>query len=345
MEDIGRGDDLLMTALDSFGRAIEYLRISVTDRCNLRCIYCMPEEGVPGKKHTEILRYEEIARVVEAAASLGISKVRLTGGEPLARLGLAQLIRMLSCTPGIEDISLTTNGTLLAPMAEELKVAGLRRVNVSLDSLRPDRFRRITRLGELADVLDGLGAAQESGLTPIKVNMVVLRSLNEDEVVDFARLTLTEHWCVRFIELMPMGHIWGDLGEWREHGLVSMDEVRGRIEGEFGQLLPVGEGEVVSAGPARNFRIPGALGTLGFISPVSAHFCAICNRLRLTADGRLRLCLLADAEFDLRTPLRAGASQEELIALLLEAIGAKPAGHHLAEDQIPRKRSMSRIGG
>jgi len=334
-----------MTALDSFGRAIEYLRISVTDRCNLRCIYCMPEEGVPGKEHTEILRYEEIARVVEAAASVGISKVRLTGGEPLARLGLSQLIRMLSRIPGIEDLSLTTNGTLLAPMAEELKAAGLRRVNVSLDTLRPDRFRRITRLGELADALDGLRAAQESGLTPIKVNMVVLRSLNEDEVVDFARLTLTERWCVRFIELMPMGHIWGDLSEWRERGLVTVDEVRDGIEGEFGPLLPVGEGEVVSAGPARNFRIPGALGTLGFISPVTAHFCAVCNRLRLTADGRLRPCLLADTELDLRTPLRAGASKEELVGLLLEAIAAKPAGHHLAEDQIPQERSMSQIGG
>jgi cyclic pyranopterin phosphate synthase len=292
-----------------------------------------------------MLRYEEIARVAGAAASLGVSKIRLTGGEPLARLGLAELVGMLSRIPGIQDIALTTNGTLLAPMVQELKEAGLSRVNVSLDTLRPDRFRQITRLGELEDALAGLRAAQEAGLTPIKVNMVVLRSLNEDEVLDFARLTLTEPWCVRFIELMPMGHIWGDLSEWRERGLVTVDQVRERIEGEFGSLLPVEEGEVVSAGPATNFRIVGAPGTLGFISPVSAHFCAICNRLRLTADGRLRPCLLAEQELDLRTPLRAGASQEELTTLLLQAIAAKPACHHLAQDQVPQKRSMSQIGG
>jgi cyclic pyranopterin phosphate synthase len=276
---------------------------------------------------------------VRAAADLGISKVRLTGGEPTVRLGIVNMVAMLACIPGIDDLAMTTNGILLAHYAEELRAAGLKRVNVSLDTLRLERFRRITRLGELSDTLEGIAAAKEAGLVPVKVNTVVIRGLNDDEVVDFARLTYAPDWHVRFIEVMPLG----DNADWAGNGYMPMGQVRERIEGELGELRPAklrGGG-----GPARYYRLPGAEGTVGFITPISEHFCYQCNRLRLTADGKLRPCLLSDYEIDLRTPLRQGASAEEIKALIIEGIRNKPERHHLSEQVIPQGRAMSEIGG
>ncbi len=328
-----------MPYLDSFNRPISYLRVSVTDRCNLRCVYCMPPEGVPWRPHGEVLRYEEIETVVRAAAELGISKIRLTGGEPLVRRGLVDLVSTISCIPGLDDLAMTTNGTLLARYAKELKAAGLKRVNVSLDTLRPERFRRITRLGELSATLEGIAAAKEADLVPVKINTVVIRCLNDDEVVDFARLTRAPDWHVRFIEVMPLG----DNADWAGNGYVPMAEVRERIERELGELRPARLGG--GGGPARYYRLSGAHGTVGFITPISEHFCYQCNRLRLTADGKLRPCLLSDYEIDLRTPLRQGAAMEEIKHLIVEAVRAKPERHHLSEQVIPQGRVMSEIGG
>jgi cyclic pyranopterin phosphate synthase len=328
-----------MPYLDNFNRPISYLRISVTDRCNLRCVYCMPPEGVPCRLHDEILRYEEMELIVRAAASLGINKVRLTGGEPLVRLGFVELVRLLAHIPGIDDLAMTTNGTLLARYAAELAEAGLKRVNVSLDTLQPERFRQITRQGDLATVFEGIAAAREAGLVPVKVNTVLVQGLNDDEVVEFARLTLDDDWHVRFIELMPLGANTA----WAGDGYVSVAKVRHRIEAALGKLVPSKVG--VGNGPARYYRLPGAVGTIGFISPISEHFCYQCNRLRLTADGRLRPCLLSDYEIDLRTPLRQGADLAEIRDLLIRSIGAKPRGHRLDESIAPRERVMSEIGG
>jgi len=328
-----------VTLADGCERPISYLRVSVTDRCNLRCLYCLPPEGVPLRSHDEILRYEEIDRVVRAAAGLGISKVRLTGGEPLARAGIANLVSMLARIPGVDDLSMTTNGTLLARYARALRAAGLKRVNVSLDTLREERFARITRGGKLADALEGIEAAREAGLAPIKVNSVILRGLNEDEIVDLAGLTVTHDWHVRFIELMPLNHV--ALGPEQAH--VPNEEVRQTIVSSLGDLLPAQP--IHGSGPAAYYRLAGARGTIGFISPVSEHFCGHCNRLRLTADGRLRPCLLADSELDVRSALRSGASIDEIQALLRQAILAKPTQHHLGEHILPRGRVMSQIGG
>jgi cyclic pyranopterin phosphate synthase len=328
-----------VTLADGCERPISYLRVSVTDRCNLRCLYCMPPEGVPLRSHDETLRYEEIDRVVRAAAGLGISKVRLTGGEPLARAGIANLVSMLARIPGVDDLSMTTNGTLLARYARALRAAGLKRVNVSLDTLREERFARITRGGKLADALEGIEAAREAGLAPIKVNSVILRGLNEDEIVDLAGLTVTHDWHVRFIELMPLNHV--ALGPEQAH--VPNEEVRQTIVSSLGDLLPAQP--IHGSGPAAYYRLAGARGTIGFISPVSEHFCGHCNRLRLTADGRLRPCLLADSELDVRSALRSGASIDEIQALLRQAILAKPTQHRLGEHILLRGRVMSQIGG
>ncbi len=332
-----------MTHLDSFLRPIEYLRVSVTDRCNLRCVYCMPPEGVPQCPHDAILRYEEIEIIVRAAAELGIHKVRLTGGEPLARLGLSDLVRRLAAIPGIDDLSMTTNGTLLARHAQELKDAGLKRVNISLDTLRPDRFTAITRRGRLEDALAGIEAAHRVGLEPVKLNMVVMRGVNDDEVVDMARKTISDGWQVRFIEWMPVGESGGDLtGESTAQGVMAA-EIRATIEATLGPLEPASVD--VGGGPARYYRLPGASGTVGFITPISEHFCQHCNRLRLTADGQLRPCLLSDFEIDLRTPLRQGAGTTEIKALVQQAITLKPERHHLAEGNGAAARAMSQIGG
>jgi cyclic pyranopterin phosphate synthase len=328
--------------LDAYNRPISYLRISVTDRCNLRCIYCMPPEGVAPRSHEEILSYEEIETIVRAAADLGITKIRLTGGEPLVRLGLVDLVHMIAQVPGVDDLAMTTNGILLPRYAAALAEAGLQRVNISLDTLRPERFHHITRRGRLEDVLAGMEAAQAAGLAPIKINTVVIRGMNDDEVVDLARKTAESAWNVRFIELMPVGNGMLTEGGWRER-VVTGKEIRRRIELSLGALEPAKMS--AGSGPARYYRLPAASGTLGFITPISEHFCYQCNRLRLTADGQLRPCLLSDDEIDLRTPLRQGANVEHIKDLLMRGIESKPMNHHLDQCQLPENRVMSEIGG
>jgi cyclic pyranopterin phosphate synthase len=321
--------------LDSFGRSINYLRISATDRCNLRCIYCMPPEGVPQMSHSEILSYEEIRTVAQAAAELGVNKVRLTGGEPLVRAELPKLIKMLSQIDGIQELSLTTNGTLLKNYARELKQAGLSRVNVSLDTLKEDRFQYITRLGKLKDVLEGIETAKKVGFQPVKVNTVVMRGINDDEILDFARMSYEEESHVRFIELMPFKGVAES---------VPSIEVRQHV-GLLGKLEPYLS--ITGNGPARYYRLAGAKGTIAFISPLTElSFCSRCNRMRLTPDGKLRPCLLGEDEIDLKVPLRNNASMEQLKRLILKAVASKPEHHHLERgNDRPVKRKMSQIGG
>ncbi len=327
-----------MTGLsDSFQRPIDYLRISVTDRCNLRCIYCMPPQGIPLMAHSDILSYEEIYTVANAAAELGINKVRITGGEPLVRPRLAELIRMLSHITTIDDISLTTNGILLARYATELKAAGLHRVNVSLDTLQPDKFRRITRGGNLEDTLSGIEAANSAGLKPVKINMVVMAGINDDELLDFATKTINEGWHVRFIELMPSAG-----SETTTAQFVSEAAMRHRLA-LLGELEPCSAG--IGNGPAKYFRLPNARGTIGFITPVSNHFCFRCNRLRLTADGKLRPCLLSEEEIDIKQPLRGGASPAAVKELIQQAVARKPRRHQLAEGSVPHHQTFSQVGG
>jgi len=328
-----------MTGLyDSFQRPINYLRISVTDRCNLRCIYCMPSDGIYLLSHQDILTYEEIYTIATAAAELGINKIRITGGEPLVRSGVPKLIEMLTHIDTIDDISLTTNGSLLGRYATELKSAGLRRVNVSLDTLKQDKFKFITRSSNsLGDVLEGIEEAKRVGLNPVKLNMVVMSGVNDDELLDFATKTINEGWHVRFIEFMPV----------TSQGIItsqflSVSDMRKRLEqlGELEPCLPS-----VGNGPAKYFRLPRAKGTIGFITPVSEHFCFHCNRLRLTADGKLRPCLLSEDEIDLKQPLRSGISLAGLKQLVEEAVARKPLHHRLAEGYIPKDRPFCQVGG
>jgi len=298
----------------------------------------MPPEGIEAVPHTRILRYEEMERIVRAAAGLGVRSVRMTGGEPLVRLGVTDLVRMVADIPIIEEISMTTNGVLLARYAHELAEAGLCRVNVSLDTLRRDRFAEITGRDHLADVLEGIEIAEREGLAPVKVNVVAMRGINDDEMMDFARLTLDRSWCVRFIERMPTAG-----AQERDPHCLSADEILEHI-GRLGHLEPVTS--VVGNGPARYYRYPNAPGTIGVITPLSHAFCDTCNRLRLTSEGQLRLCLFGDEEVDLRTPLRAGASVEELMALIQDALTRKPRRHQL-DEWAPECKSprMSRVGG
>ena len=328
--------------IDSLGRSIDYLRISVTDRCNLRCVYCLPATGMHWQPRSEMLTLEEIVRVVESAARLGFRKVRLTGGEPLLRPDLLPLVRAIADTPGIEEVSLTTNGMLLGRLAHPLAEAGLNRVNVSLDTLDPEKFRRLTRFGEIERVWRGLEAAECAGLTPIKLNTVVIRRVNDDELSDIARLTQHHPWHVRFIELMPVGN----LGDWGE-GFPPADERYFSMQEMLAHLAPLGmepaEGPIGN-GPARTFRIPGAPGTVGFISPLGEHFCATCNRLRLTADGRLRPCLLMEDEVPVRGALR---QRMDITPLIEQAVTLKPPGHNLLISYAlaPQSRRMCQIGG
>lgn len=323
--------------VDSFSRRIDYMRISVTDRCDLRCIYCAAAQ-FEARTHEDILRYEEIQRVVQAAASLGVTKIRLTGGEPLVRLYLSNLVEMLVKIPGIEEVSLTTNGTLLAKYAQELKEAGLKRVNISLDTLKPKRFFEITGGNKFAEVLAGIEEANRVGLQPVKINMVVLKGINEDEILDFARKTITDDWHVRYIEHMPFEN-----SNSHGNGLISTAEIMRRIESNIGKLTP--HKPSAGNGPARYYKLPDANGTLGFIGAVTECFCAGCNRFRLTADGKLRPCLLDDDEIDIKEPLRRGASIEELAQVIQSAAASKQAQHHLSEGDVPTGRSMRQIGG
>ena len=324
---------------DPFGRSIDYLRLSITDRCNLRCGYCMPEEGVSALTHGDILSYEELLRVARASVALGIRKIRITGGEPLVRRGVVDFIAQLAALPDAPEIVLTTNGLLLAELAAPLRAAGLQRVNVSLDTLQPERFSALTRRDALPQVFAGLAAAEAAGLGPLKINVIPLKGVNDDELLDFARLTLTHPWEVRFIEFMPIS---SDL-EYGSDARVPMKEVERQL-GSLGPLEDVPRRE--AAGPARIVRLPGARGTLGLIPSVSGHFCPECNRLRVTADGRVRGCLFGNQEIDLKAVLRDGDDDAALMALLCAAVGAKPERHTIGSPQFkPPNRRMHGIGG
>ncbi len=326
-----------MTGLyDTWQRQINYLRVSVTDHCNLSCIYCSAD-SVPHLSHDEILRYEEIQRIVQVATGMGISKVRLTGGEPLLKPQLEKLVRMLSQIEGIDDISLTTNGILLGRHAAELKKAGLQRVNISLDTLKDDRFRQITGQDELNEVLSGIETARTIGLNPVKINMVVMDGINDDEIVDLARMSIEEGWHVRFIEYMPFG-----IPKTNLLRTVPARDILERIQ-SLGKLEPY-TGKVGN-GPARYYRLPEARGTIGLITPMTEHFCHTCNRLRLTADGQLRPCLLDDDEVDLKVALRNGASNDELKQLIQQAVAIKREEHHLTDRLAQGLRPMCQIGG
>ena len=357
---------------DGFGRGINYLRISVTDKCNFRCVYCMPEKGVPARAHGELLTAEEIARFVRIVAQEGITRVRLTGGEPLVSHRIVPLIEEIRGIPGIEDISLTTNGALLPRMAADLRAAGLNRVNISLDTLDPARFSQITRLGRVEQVLAGIDAALEYGFTPVKVNTVVVRRMDQD-VLDLARLSIDRPVHVRFIEYMPIGggqsasaedpssghgldpHCGaGTAGNggalnpdlWDASDVIPSSELRERISSEataagLGALEPVQNGGPLGAGPARYWAFPNAAGTVGFISAMSNHFCESCNRLRLTADGTIRPCLFSDAEYPVREALRSG-DEDAVRTIYRDAIARKPRQH---DDIDGTQRFMSQIGG
>ena len=382
-----------MALVDSYGRTIDYLRISVTDRCNFRCVYCMPEEGAPVAPKADILTFEEIERLARIAVSLGMSKIRLTGGEPLVRRDIDRLVARIGTLSDLRDFSMTTNGFLLTRYAADFAAHGLTRINISLDTLRPDRFAEIARRGSLDEVLCGIEAALAAGLEPLKLNCVVMRGWNDDEVVEFAKLAVERPFDVRFIELMPINWSRGDdsasemqsfyalsapaeyrrdnriqlyanseLASFRQtvqgadnqtqtgqldaaqmrRAFVGTAEIRDRIESELGPLEPA---EVVTNGPARSYRTRGARGTIGFISQITNDMCQNCNRLRLTADGMLRPCLMADGEIDLRTAMRSGASDAALEDLFRLTVLHKPREHRLEDGMAPIGRNMSQLGG
>ena len=324
--------------LDRFGRDISYLRISLTDRCNLRCVYCMPED-ITFRPRAELMQDDELLPLVRLCAELGFHKFRLTGGEPTVRANIVDLVRGITRTPGVRSLSMTTNGLLLKQLAQPLAEAGLQRVNVSIDTLDAVKFKRLTRWGEVQDVWDGIVAAEAAGLAPMKLNAVIVRGYNESDVVDLAQLTLYHHWQMRFIEMMPFG----DVADFQQNQVVSAQEMRTRIEAALGPLAPVDGGKL--DGEARLYRLAEGLGEVGFISSVTEPFCASCTRARLTADGKLRMCLLREYEMDLLTPLRAGATLADLKALVLKAVYHKPWGHGLAHNMVPMNRVMSEIGG
>lgn len=325
-------------ALDRYKRTIDYMRISVTDRCNLRCIYCMPSDGVRHIEYKDILKYEEITRVVRVAAKLGVRKIRLTGGEPLFRRNLHVLIDSLNGIEGIEDIGITTNGILLKRYARLLAEAGLKRVNVSLDSLQQDKYYEITRGGDIKNVFDGIMEARNEGLLPVKINMIPIRGINDDEIEDFAMLTKDAPYHVRFIEFMPMAP--GKL--WAENTYVPTDEIKRRVS----SITPLTPVKLRRSGPARYYRMDGAAGVIGFISPVSHYFCDSCNRLRMTSEGKVRPCLFNDTEVNLRSAIRSGADDDEIERLLRHSIDIKPKRHTISpETSFEHLEPMSRIGG
>lgn len=331
--------------VDKFGRVHDYLRISVTDRCNLRCVYCMPEQGMQFLPHAEVLTDDEIVFVVETAASLGIRKLRFTGGEPLVRPNLERLVERTARIAGIEDIALSTNGILLAARSQDLRNAGVTRVNISLDSVNRTSFQSITRGGNVERVLAGIAASQAVGFDPIKLNVVLMKGVNDADIDFFLRWTVAEPICVRFIEYMPIGH--ADTF-WRSHYL-PLDSVLDRARAVFGEMAPVAAAGIRGNGPAEYFRLPSALGTFGLIHPVSSHFCAACNRLRLTADGHFKGCLFWEQESSVRDYIGDAAG---LADLLQRVLAAKPENHQMANvlagesvDETPTTRRMSQIGG
>ncbi|MFW5749533.1 MAG: GTP 3',8-cyclase MoaA [Halanaerobium sp.] len=314
---------------DELGRVIDYLRISITDRCNLRCRYCMPADGVENKSHQDILSYEDILKIVKYGKKLGIKKVRITGGEPLVRLGVEDFIAALNRLD-LEDISMTSNAVLLSKKAVRLKKAGLDRINISLDTLDSEKFKKITRRDNLTDVLQGIKAALKAGLDPVKLNVVLMKGVNDDELFDFVELSRKQKLNVRFIEYMPLG------GEAEAEKFISSREIKDLISQKFNLLPAVAKGN----GPANYFKLEGAEGTIGFISALSEHFCSSCNRLRLTADGRFKPCLAGDQEI-----LIKGFSKEEIKAAYLKALEIKPVCHNLSFEHQDYSRNMSQIGG
>ena len=327
---------------DLFGREIDYLRLSLIDHCNLRCVYCMPLRGLSFVPSQELLSGAEIETVVRAAVALGFRKFRLTGGEPTLRPDLVEIVAGIAAVDGVADLAMTTNGILLPRLARPLRAAGLRRLNIHLDTLDPERLQKLMRFASLAEIEAGIAAAQDAGLVPIKINCTVTRDHNDADVVYLARRALDGDWHVRFIELMPLG------GGEPEHAALSQfvpsAETRARIESELGPLEPLPSRGI--SDEARNYRFArGGGGVVGFISPVSAPYCGSCNRMRLTADGKLHLCLLNDDEVDLKGPLRAGAGSAEIQEILVKAVRAKPTGHRLEEGVSTRARSMFQIGG
>ena len=313
--------------LDGCGRTINYLRLSVTDLCNYRCRYCMPPEGVAKRDHGDILSLEELADIARAAVRLGVKKIRLTGGEPLVRQGIVELCRQLRTIPGLQELCLTTNGALLPQLAAPLWEAGLDRLNISLDTLRPDRFAEMTRLGHLSDALAGIEAAEAAGFHDLKLDTVLIGGFNDDEIDDFINLTREHPWEVRFIELMPMG----PCAEWDKFCFLSGDTVL--------QKVPALQ-QIESCGVARRYRLPGAMGTVGLISPVNHDFCAQCRRIRVTADGKLKGCLHSAEELPLR-----GLHGKELEDAIRQGILQKPERHHLTERRSDTPRNMNQIGG
>jgi cyclic pyranopterin phosphate synthase len=331
---------IMVPILDPFGRAIQYLRISVTDRCNLRCTYCMPADGVPYEDQEAVLSREEIVRFAALLSRHGLRKVRITGGEPLVRRDVVPLIRDIAALPPIVDLGLTTNAVLLERQADALWEAGLRRLNISLDTLRPERFAQIARFAKFSDAKAGLDAATRLGFSPIKLNMVVMRGVNDDEVCDMAALSLEHPYEIRFLEYMPIGQVtpW----QWKAQ-YVSNDEVLAALKERY-EMVPV---ETAETSTARVFQIPGAAGRIGVINPISHKFCAGCNRLRLTANGALVPCLSDNYEYDIKTPLRAGASDDALIAHVKAAVAHKPQQSDF-EGRVERGgslRIMAQIGG
>ena len=324
--------------IDRFGRKINYLRISLTDRCNLRCIYCMPPEGERKLRHKDILRYEEILRVARIAIKLGINKIRLTGGEPLVRKGIQEFIPMLTSLKGLDDVSLTTNGVLLKDNLETLKAAGIKRINVSLDSLKRLNFKLVTRSDYFNEVWKGIERARDMGFYPIKINIVIMKGINDNEVLDFARLAIEQPYHIRFIECMPIGL------QANSNAFVSNSETEKTIVDRFGPLIPLSHGQ--NDGPAARFRFDGGKGEIGFINAISDPFCNDCNRLRLTANGAILPCLLSNTEVDIKDPLRRGCLDEELIKVFLKAVDLKPQCHPLNCGHDQRVyRKMCSIGG
>jgi len=329
--------------LDGHNREINYLRVSITDRCNLRCNYCMPREGISQIGHNDILRYEEILRIVRIAVSMGISKVRITGGEPLVRRGVVDFISLLASLKGLSDISLTTNGTLLKAFGAKLFAAGMKRINISLDSLNPEKYAHITRGGDLSTVLAGIAEVHKLGFTPIKINTVAIKGFNEDEILDFAKLSFLKPYQIRFIEFMTIGHAALD----PSNKYLSNAVIREIIKRRY-YLEPLNGRRNATDGPAQIYRIAKGAGEIGFISPLSRKFCHACNRLRLTADGYLRICLLSDEEIDLKRPMRDGCTDAYLADLIKAAITRKPLQHDISCDEGHRKKcmmDMAYIGG
>jgi len=326
---------------DRFGREINYLRLSVIDHCNLRCVYCMPLRGLSFVPSPELLSAAEIETVVRAAVGIGFHKFRLTGGEPTLRPDIVDVTRRIAAVPGVEDLAMTTNGILLPRLARPLRDAGLRRLNIHLDTLHPDRLTKLMRFGSVDEILAGIAAAEEAGLVPIKINCTVTRDYNDTDVVDLARRALERDWHVRFIELMPLGG--GETAHVALSQFVPTAETRRRVEEALGPLVPLQNAN--PSDEARNFRFETGGGVVGFISPVSEPYCGSCNRMRLTADGKFHLCLLNDDELDVKRALRGGGGADEVAEILVRAVSLKPTGHRLDEGVSTLGRSMFQLGG